>query len=575
MTTVLNENGMRSLGLYEYYDLARRIGNVQATILNAAGEKQKVYKKKDFRDRSLGDGFSIFNDNRILQLDYTPTAYPFTVIFETEVETSNTAFLPSWRPVSSYYASTEEIGVEIICPAEFNLQAKEVNFSDRFVLEKKQSGTHLSYSGKNLPAVKMEDYSPSLSRIVPMVHFRVSQFNLEGVDGTAADWKEFGKWYFDNLIKGTEKLSPQTIAQVKTLVGAETDPEKIARLIYQFVQGKTRYVSVQVGIGGFKPMTASSVDAVGYGDCKGLTNYTRALLEVAGVPSYFTLVQAGRTREDFIPDFASAAQGNHAILAIPKGKEYIWLECTSQTDPFGFQGTFTDDRGVLVIRPDGGEVVKTSGNFVDRNFQLTNGTFSLLADGSFAGEISMDCGGSQYSDRYGNERLSAHEKEKYYKDYFSFIENLKVDEVKFRNDPDAIRFNQNLKFSTPTYATLSGDRLMFAPNACNRYTSSPKRYRKRENPFEISRGYYDKDELQIKIPEGFAVEALPDDVKIENKFGSYEASVKKNADGSLKYVRILKMLDGYYVSGDYEAYRLFREDINRHDNAKIILIKKT
>ncbi len=55
------------------------------------------------------------------------------------------------------------------------------------------------------------------------------------------------------------------------------------------MQDKTRYISVQIGIGGWKPMLADDVNKLGYGDCKGLTNYTKALLEAVDVPSYYTL----------------------------------------------------------------------------------------------------------------------------------------------------------------------------------------------------------------------------------------------------------------------------------------------
>jgi hypothetical protein len=103
-----------------------------------------------------------------------------------------------------------------------------------------------------------------------------------------------------------------------------------AKLIYDYVQQKSRYVSIQVGIGGWKPMDASDVDRLGYGDCKGLTNYTKAFEAVCLPTTQFYMGIATRkilnltcvyARESY--DFSDSLWG-----------DYIWLECTSQDDPF-------------------------------------------------------------------------------------------------------------------------------------------------------------------------------------------------------------------------------------------------
>ena len=103
----------------------------------------------------------------------------------------------------------------------------------------------------------------------------------------------------------------------------------------------------------------ADVDRVGYGDCKALVNYMMALLKVAGIPSYYTLVYSGDEKISMLRNFASAAQGDHVILCVPFGQDTTWLECTNQHIPFGFLGTFTDDRDVVVCTPEGGLVTHT------------------------------------------------------------------------------------------------------------------------------------------------------------------------------------------------------------------------
>jgi hypothetical protein len=264
-------------------------------------------------------------------------------------------------------------------------------------------------------------------------------------------------------------------------------------------------------------------------------------------------------------------QGNHMILAVPNGDNYTWLECTSQDDPFGYQGTFTDDRNVLVIKPEGGEIVRTK-LYEDRdNTQVSAGTYSLSKNGDLSGKITIVSEGSQYNQKALLENLPPTEKEAHYKRYWGNISNLKINNAAFSNDKENIRLTEKTEISAVNYGNISGGKMMFALNAYNQYTGSVKRIRNRKNPFEIQRGFSDTDEIAIVLPQEFTVEFLPSNYELKSKFGEYKTKYIKKDDGSLIYKRSLFIKKGMYSNTDYDEYRLFIEQVSRNDNAKIIL----
>lgn len=574
VVTILNEYGLSNINAVEYYDKNRKIKRIEATVYNGLGVLIKSLKRKDFKDVSVGDGFSVFTDNRMLYFDYTPVSYPFTVVYESEIETSNTAFLPNWAPFDDYYISSEKRIFNFTYPTALGFDYKETNFSDKYKIVKEENEGFISYTADTIKALKWEENNPEFSKLVPLVYMRVQKFNLEGVDGEAKNWKDFGKWYYDTLLLNTDELSLETQSKVKELIGSETDSRTIAKIIYHFVQQKTRYVSIQVGIGGFKPMLAKDVDRLGYGDCKALVNYTRSLLKVAGVTSYYTIVHSGANKKSLHDDFASV-QGNHIILAVPYKDDFIWLECTNQILPFGFQGDFTDDRKVVIIKPEGGELVKTKVFVNNDNSQFTKGTYTITPNGDITAGLSIVSKGIQYDDSYSHERLSAEEKDKHYKSYFAAINNLKINSLSFNNDSENIAFTQNIKLSATSYADANNNKLIFVINAFNNNQSTPRRYRTRENAFEISRGYFDIDEIEIVVPMDYVVEAIPNNLEIKNKFGEYQMELISKGQNQFVYKRKLLIKEGAYESKEYEEYRLFREQVAKNDNAKIVLTKKS
>lgn len=573
IVTILNEQGLSDINAQEYYNSSRRIKKIEATIYNAAGIEIKSFKKRDFKDVSVGDGFSVFQDNRVIYLDYTPLQYPFTVLLETEIETSNTAFIPPWFPVDGYFVSTQKAVLNISYQKSLGFKYKESNFKESYTIKKTETENSLSFTAENIHALKGEESSPKFNDIAPVVYMKVEKFNLEGVDGEAKTWEQWGKWYYDSILTGTDELPLETQNKIKQLVGDEKDPVKIAKIVYQFVQDKTRYVSIQVGIGGYKPMLAKDVDRLGYGDCKALSNYTRSLLNVVGVPSYDVLIYGGSNTTSFQSDFVSQ-QGNHMILCVPNGDNYIWLECTNQNSPFDYQGTFTDNRDALVIKPEGGKIVRTKVSADAENSQITNGKYTIAPDGNLSGSLAMVSRGTQYDAVYGNERLSVDEKDKYYKSYFDNINNLKLNKITYKNNRETIEFTQNIELSAAGFAGNNPSKLMFAVNAFNGNSATPKRYRNRENPLELKRGFYDYDEITITTPTDYVIEAIPQNTEVISKYGEYKIEIVDNKNNTLTYKRKLLIKSGLYENKEYEAYRAFREQVSRNDNAKIILNKK-
>ena len=108
---------------------------------------------------------------------------------------------------------------------------------------------------------------------------------MDGNDGDLTSWKNFGNWYY-NLCKGVVNLSDETKNTLKEMVkNAANDKEKM-KIIYKYLQANFRYVSIQLGIGGYKPFDAAFVNQKKYGDCKALSNYMKACLDAIGINSY-------------------------------------------------------------------------------------------------------------------------------------------------------------------------------------------------------------------------------------------------------------------------------------------------
>lgn len=568
IVTVYNKYGNRHTNAVEGYDDNTDIKYMEAFIYDAKGEEIKKFKERDFIDESAVSEISIYEDDRVKYLKYIPINYPYTIEYNSKISYSNSAFFPKWQPIDDYYLSVQYSEYEVINTAQVALKTKKENFEGYNIEE--VSKNH--FIAKSIQGIKYEAYSPKVHNITPRFEVALTEFNMEGVRGINNDWSDFGKWMHDRLLSGTDAIPQATIDEVKNLTSGIEDPIERAKLVYKFMQDKTRYISIQVGIGGWKPMLATDVDRLGYGDCKGLTNYTKALLEAVDVPSYYSIVYGGLDVRN-IDDSFSSIQGNHVILCVPNKDENIFLECTSQTNPFGFTAGFTDDRDVLLVKPEGGEIVHTKIYEADDSVQRITANINLNDAGGFVADVNITTTGFQYNIHEGLENKTEKDKQLHYKKYWDNINSLNITDITIENDKDNIVYKESVKLSSDSYASKSGSRLIFQPNMFNKVTNIPPRYTERKLEFKIDRSFKDIDEFIIQIPEGLKIEAMTDGENLKTKFGTYKFQLEVLNGNKLKYSRIFTLNKGNYEKEDYDAYRDFRKQIVKSDKTKVVLIK--
>jgi hypothetical protein len=257
------------------------------------------------------------------------------------------------------------------------------------------------------------------------------------------------------------------------------------------------------------------------------------------------------------------------------GDQDIWLECTSQDIPFGFLGDFTDDRKVLVIDENGGKIKKTDSYITEDNYQNIQADIELHSDGNLFADFKVISTGTQFDNKYFLEEKPKTEIIKYYKSYYDHLKNLNIESFDFTNVHEHVEFEEIIRLNASNYASKFGNRLMFIPNVLNQTVNIPDNYEPRVTPFTISRGYLDEDKLIFQLPEGMQIESMPKPVDISSKFGEYSAGLSTDDEGKLIYERKMLLNKGDFTREEYMDFRAFMIAVNKADQSKVILVKKT
>ena len=372
------------------YQDDEKISSVNGWIEDMNGKIIRQLQNKDIQKSNAQTGASFYDDYMSLKFSLRHNLYPYIICYSYVKTTRNYLIISDWSPVLNSSIPTRKASLELIIPSNFEFKY-ESSGVDSPGIENNQTTRTYKWTGTYEKIIKEEKFSPPLVSFLPRVKITPKFFNF-GVHGSFESWATYGKWNSD-LLAGLNQLPPTEIFMVTRLLkDAVTKKDKV-RILYHYLQDNTRYINVSTDFGGFKAMPAQYVAENKYGDCKALVNYTKALLETAGIESFYTRVFAGDNPIDSekgipFPNF------NHIILLVPDCNDSIWLDCTSQTIPFNYLGSFTSGRKALVINNGNTAFVNTPmPSYIDVetirtfNFKVNSlGILDMNAEFRFKGE---------------------------------------------------------------------------------------------------------------------------------------------------------------------------------------------
>ena len=422
---------------------------------------------------------------------------------------------------------------------------------------------------KDCTIPKTELYSPPTYDIMSRVIIVPLKFLYE-FEGSTKSWSEFGNW-IHILNDGGYDLPITERSTVDKLIVNITDENDIVRTLYHYMQDNTRYVNVAIDKGGLKPYSADYVSNNKYGDCKALTYYMKSLLRYVGIESYYTLVSSGDNSKIIKID-EPGQQFDHVILCVPMDDDTVWLENTSNYLPYGYLGTFTQNRDVLLINGRDSKLVRTPKMEFDDVRDIEYHSIELNDAGVGLATVNLILRGSRFETaNYYFKEASEEMKAEMVEDLIN-MQDFELLEWEYdQNNRDS----KNLAI-TAQLELINQFRDIGSMKILKPIVYCPPDFEKpsiRKLPVRINYPITSNSTALYKIKSiiDYRIE-VPDNVVIESEFGSYyeDYSVVNN---TIRVVSKYQLNAGEIPIHNYKSYYDFNDNILKAQKKSNIILK--
>ncbi|HEX5732740.1 MAG TPA: DUF3857 domain-containing protein [Blastocatellia bacterium] len=562
-----------------------RVREIRAWMISPSGRVKK-YEKNEVADLAMVDN-DIYNEARIKAISGRAEAEVGSVFgYEITSEDRSVFTQFTWQ----FQDRLPTLASRYTLSLPQGWRAEGVTFNHTRI-EPTVSGSNYVWELRGLAHIEEEPLSPPVTNIAPLL--AVSYFPApgakSGIGRTFSGWSDVSRW-LSELSDPQMTLDDALAGKARQLVApAKTELERI-RAIGSYVQG-INYISIQTGVGrggGYRPHSSVDVFAKSYGDCKDKANLMRAMLKAVNIQSHLVCIYSGDptyVREEW----PSPQQFNHCIIAIRVSDEteaativkhptlgrLLIFDPTDDNTTVGDLPEHEQGSLALIIAGDAGALVKMPVTPAETNHLDRQAEVVLGLDGSITAKVrEQSVGRAAAVERRLYRELSRPEYVKMIEKWITrSVTGATVSKVEPVDDSAAGRFTLNVEFKAPSYGQILQNRLLiFKPAIVARQESLTLTEPTRAHPVVLNQRAF-TEAVKVKLPSGFDVDELPDEVKLDTLFGAYSTAYEVK-EGYLHFTRKLIVKRATIPVGEYIKVRGFFEKISAAEQAPVVLAKK-
>lgn len=567
--TILSKEGISESYFVEQGDKDTRLTKFKATVTDASGKAVKSYSKNEISTTAISSHLA--TDNFRYYLEFQEPLLPFTIHYEYEMEYSDAiVHFPVFLPVSSFNQSVQQASFILSTPVNSAIQIKSKNFEGEYTEREEKGIITRTWSVDSIKPVEYERFAPEFREYMPNVITSPREFVFDKTRGDLTNAQTIAAW-LQLLCQNRTELSQATKDQIVALTSGLTTQREKVEALYNHLGATTRYESIQLGVGGYQPIAAAEVCRTGFGDCKGLSNYLKAMINHLGIEANLCIIRLDSKEKELPDDFTALLRSNHMIVQVPLPGDTLWLESTQTKIPFGYVHSDIAGHNAIVNYDSGGKMHQLPDYPDSVNRENYTLTMQLDEAGNANGRVNIRWELKEY-DRMMSILTDKKQDQLDRLRKVIKLPGASLQNVSFTDNKSAFpSIDCNYELSSNQFGSKTGNRL-FVPVNVIRNTNAFFKKGERRQDIVIYQGWTDADEMKYIIPDGYTIENLPSNQQLTNDFGSFSSSIQ--VEGTTIIIRQKFYLkSGRWDKTAYPALRELFEKAASGYAGKIILRK--